>query len=45
MARRVTELLGIEEEVLVGTINNYLVDQRVGAVSVKGHCQGREAGH
>jgi serine/arginine repetitive matrix protein 1 len=29
IARRVTELLGIEEEVLIGTIHNYLIDQRV----------------
>jgi hypothetical protein len=30
VAKRVTELLGIEEEVLIGTIHNYLIDQRVG---------------
>jgi hypothetical protein len=25
----VTELLGIEEELLIGTIHNYLIDERV----------------
>ncbi len=30
VAKRVTELLGIEEEVLIGTIHNYLIDQKVG---------------
>lgn len=29
IAKRVTDLLGIEEEVLIGTIHNYLIDQRV----------------
>jgi serine/arginine repetitive matrix protein 1 len=43
VARRVTELLGIEEEVLIGTIHNYLIDQKVGVRAVVAVCGGSAA--